>query len=64
MIVNIMQKKTAISFICISVKPGLSRTANTPMPARANALLNARENQAANPPMVPIIGPILRSIKK
>ena len=61
---NTTQKKTAMSFVCNSVKPGLSKTANKPMPTSANALLNASENHAAKPPIVPIRGPMLRSMKK
>jgi hypothetical protein len=64
MIVNIIQKKTAINFICKSLKPGFSKIVKTPIPTRANALLNDKENHAAKPPMVPIIGPMLLSMKK
>jgi hypothetical protein len=59
-----MQKNTAIIFICNSLKPGFSKIVKTPIPTRANALLNDNENHAAKPPIVPIIGPMLRSIKK
>ncbi len=45
-------------------KPGLNRTMKRPIPNKANADLNARESHAANPPNVPIMGPMLLSVKK
>jgi len=62
--VNKIQKRIATILICITVKPGLSKMANTPIPTNAKALLSAKENQAAKPPIVPSSGPILLSIKK
>ena len=37
---------------------------NKPMPKRAKADLNASENHADKPPRVPIMGPMLLSVKK
>jgi hypothetical protein len=51
-------------FICRIVRPGLNNIANMPIPRSAKADLKARENQAASPPKVPIIGPMLLSVKK
>ena len=62
--VNTRHQTTAISLICINVKPGLKRTRKIPIPSKAKAVLNACENHAERPASVPIIGPMLLSVKK
>jgi hypothetical protein len=56
--------KIAIILICRRDRPGLNSIANIPIPKSANADLKASENHAESPPRVPIMGPILLSVKK
>ena len=59
-----MQNATAISFIWKIVICGYIIEAKAPIPTNANALLNAKENQAEIPAIVPKPAPILRFMKK